>query len=713
MTAPILIDQLEPLRKRVLAGDNRACFVERETILGELETPAAAIPGRLRYSWTLRQLLGRVSTPVESEDVVLGRMVEAVTPASAAAYGNGRWQDFVNWRIIGSSGHMTLDYPELLAEGLQGVARKARETADRLDTDEAWNFAENCGMCADAVEGFARRYAAAARAAAESAKGPIRANFLRAAAALDEVPHRPAKDFFSALQSVWLVHMIQSCYVGCRDMAFGRMDQYLLPFYERGLADGTLTPELARAFLAHFLMKTNEIPGTCAWNYLSKLIPCVGTKQYIFVGGSLPDGQTSENALSSLILEAAMEVRMRDPIIHVRLAPGSPPAFRKKTGAAAVALKAQVQFWNDAVIAPALHRKGVAREDAWDYSGRACSIIEIGARQNNHDLHACLASWMLEALRACPEQTASLDEVLARFREVAETRTREAIAVRRNDPEPAYDTPFINGGGLHFHFESMLLRDCVAQGKTHCAGAIRYRVYSSHFYGLATIINSFMTVKRLVFDERRFTLAQLLAITEKNFEGHETLRQEILHRVPKFGNDIDEVDKLARAVGDAIADAGDAVMKGCLPKELFIVGIHSTFLHQVSGKHLPATPDGRLKGEPTSENLSPTYGTDTTGITALLKSTARLPFDRINTGSGNVKFAGKIEPEMIAALLQTYFQMGGLMLAPTFVDRTMLEDARAHPEQYRSLLVRLHGFSEYFTALPDNEQQELIQRTEY
>ncbi len=509
------------------------------------------------------------------------------------------------------------------------------------------------------------------------------------------------------------MHMIQSCCIGGRDMAFGRLDQYLWPFYQQGLADGTLSPELARAYLAHFLLKSNEISGTTAWNYLAKLIPCVGSKQYLYVGGSSPDGLSDENALSSLILDAAQHVRMRDPMLNVRLAPGTSLAFRQHAAAAAIALKAQVQFWNDAVIAPALQRQGVAREDAWDYTGRGCSMTEIGGRQNNHDIHGFLTTWLLQALCACPEAPASIDQVIARYSAVLEIELHSALAVRRNDPEPAYDTPFVNGGDLHFHLESMLLRDCVAQGKTHCAGGIRYRVYTSHFWGFATVVNCLMSIQRLVFQQKRFTLAELLAITEKNYVGHEALRQEILQRIPKFGNDDDEVDALAGAVGNAIADACDAVMAGSLPKELFVIGIHSTMLHQLTGKDLPATPDGRLQGEPVSENLSPTYGTDRNGVTALLKSLAKLPFDRISAGSANVKFAGTIAPEKLAVLLQSYFAIGGLMLGFTFVDRTMLQGARAHPEQYRSLLVRLHGFSEYFTALPDNEQMELLLRTEY
>lgn len=229
--------------------------------------------------------------------------------------------------------------------------------------------------------------------------------------------------------------------------------------------------------------------------------------------------------------------------------------------------------------------------------------------------------------------------------------------------------------------------------------------------GLATIADSLMTIKRLVFDERRFTIDEVIRICEENYTGHELLRQEILNRIPKFGNDIDEVDEIARRVCEILRDAVDTTPLP--PDHIAVASMYSLTAHNRAGGRLIATPDGRLAGQPLSENHSPTYGMDRAGITALFKSIAKLPMAHMPSGGLNVKFAGKLPPEKLASLLQALFDKGGAVVGFTFVDKATLEDARAHPERYRSLLVRQTGFSEYFCSLPVHEQLEIINRTEY
>jgi formate C-acetyltransferase len=197
----------------------------------------------------------------------------------------------------------------------------------------------------------------------------------------------------------------------------------------------------------------------------------------------------------------------------------------------------------------------------------------------------------------------------------------------------------------------------------------------------------------------------------RNFEGHDDLREEIQKRIPKFGNDQETVDALARRVGEIILDALDAAPLP--PDHLVIPGFYSLLHHHTFADHLPATPDGRRRGEPFSENQSPSYGTDTRGLTALLQSVARLPLDRTALGGLNVKFGGVIPAAKVRNILDTFFALGGLHIGFSFVDRQTLTEAREHPEQYRTLTVRMYGFSEYFVSLSPMEQQELIERTEH
>jgi len=245
---------LNRLKDAIFAGDNAACFLERERILQRL--PAQAVS----YTDALDILLAEVSTPVVDDDVFLGRVVE------------GRWPDSgsrpaIWYAILNSNGHMTLDWPVLLSQGLRALVQKAWESARRLGTVEAHAFAHDAARGVEAMTAYAQRYARVAmQCAAQQPDPQKRARLTRAAQALSSVPYGPATDLFTALQSIWLVHLITSCYLGARDFAFGRMDQYLYSYYEHDVANGRLSASEAQALLAHFFVKTNEITGTSTWN---------------------------------------------------------------------------------------------------------------------------------------------------------------------------------------------------------------------------------------------------------------------------------------------------------------------------------------------------------------------------------------------------------------------------------------------------------------
>ena len=713
-----LAAELDGLRRRILDGDNAACFIERQRTLLAVEPEAAHVPPGRRYAFVLDRMLAEVSTPIEPEDVILGRMVE------------GRWPDGgpdlrVTHPLIRSRAHLTLDWHTLLSRGLGGIERDARDTARRLATDDARQFADNAGICVRAVAVYARRYADHARALAPSADPTRRADLIRAADALDRVPGEPARNFFDAIQSIWLVHMVTSCYIGSRDFALGRMDQYLWPFYQQGLADGSLDPPGAVALLAHFLMKTNEITGTGAYNYRQKPIPCQSSKQYLVLGGRASDGTEQANELSGTILDAAGLVRMPQPVLTVRMDAHTSPGFKRAVARAVTVLGSQVNVFNDAIVVPAITRAGLGDAEAHDYAMVGCCRLDMPGRTVwNGDQFLDATHWLLAAMNGGrhpvdgrvwvaglrePDQLHTLDDVFDQFRTVATHQVQHTVDQvadwYRRTAAGETDEP-------RFHFESLLLGDCVARGKDCFHGGARNRMVALLLGGIATVANSLMTIKRLVFDEHRLGLRELLAMCRSNFAGHEHLRQEIVHQLPKFGNDDDEVDTLACRAGNIMLDA---VACARVPDGLFLpgAGFYSLESHHRWGRELPATPDGRRRGEPVSENQSPVYGTDVKGVTAVLRSVAKLPLERTVQGGLNVKFAASPAPDKLAGLVDSYFRMGGLHVGFTFASRDTLIDARAHPDRYRTLCVRLYGFSEYFVALSPEEQQELIDRTEH
>ncbi|MFW5870110.1 MAG: pyruvate formate lyase family protein [Candidatus Sumerlaeota bacterium] len=713
MITPARREQIHLLKRMIMDGNNHWCFIERETLLPALTEDAREVDGAYRYSTVFSQLMQGLSVPIIDDDVILGRMVEGPTGMSDEEVEATRWQDFCHQEILIGPGHLALDWEELLKEGMNGVARKARETAEREKTESARVLAKNAEMCAKACEGFARRYSEAARKKAAELDGWRRENMLRAAEALEQVPHGPATDYFSALQSIWIIYLVVSSIIGGRDYDLGRMDQYLLELYEKDIQSGAIDHNTAVWLMANFLIKCNENPGTSSQHYKPKPVPCAGNKQYLIIGGSKPDGTDCSNALSDVILEAERLVAMPQPVVVARIADSTPEPFLHHACEVTLASQGLIHFMNDRTMAPGLVRKGIAPEDAYDYGARGCSTIEIPARSACYTEMFNITPWLMEVLQSpdASEHFQSIDDIIDDFTEFSRRRIHKRLIENMQNPEPYWEVSFTNDGGSHFHFDALLMRDCIDKGKLYCQGGLRYKLRVCDFGSLATIADSLMSIQKIVYEEKRFTLSEFMQICENNFEGHEPLRQEILNRLPKYGNDNDEADALVSRLCAMLADIIDEIETP--PDTFFIPAVFTLINHNGQGEKMGATPDGRLAGEPLSENQSPTHGADRKGVTSLFKSVAKIPFERLPSGGLNVKFACKIPPEKLASLLRGYFAEGGTIVGFSIVDRSTLEDASSHPERYRSLLVRQTGFSEYFVAMPPHEQLEMISRSEY
>lgn len=692
-----LLTGLAPLRERIFAGDNTHCFVERQCALAALAPVLETLPARTRYAAILERLLAEASTPIEPEDVILGRMVEGPLPEGL--------QYHHNLPGFATNGHLTLDWPALLRRGLRALAAEARATADSREDDEAAAFAENAGRCCEALCGFAERYAAAAEEQAETAPPARRAALLRAARALRAAPAGPAPDFYAALQAIWLVQLVFSCYVGARDFAFGRLDQYLLPHYRRGLADGTLTPSLARACLAHFLLKTKEITGTTTDNYRTKPCPSCASNQYVVLGGRAATGETEANELSVLVLQAAALVKLPQPELNIRLDSATPSFLRRAVEQALPACHSQVQFWNDDAIVPQLRARGLPDEEACGYALTACNRTNLPGVLDfeGGDAFHNMAAWLLAALGDGSDPLlGEFEGILAAYAQVAEREVATAVAER---------SAWMRGAPGEFHFESVLLRGCVARGRDYSRGGLPYRAQYHFFGGVATVANSLVALRELIYAQRRFTLPQFLKIVADGFAGHERLRQEVLTSLPKYGNGDPGADELARRVCELALDALEAAPNP--DAHLLLPSIYSLYLQVPWGEQLPATPDGRLQGEPISENQSPAHGTDRAGVTALLRSVAHLPLARTPAGGLNLRLGFRPQPQTALQLVESFFALGGIHLGFTFVDREDLLAARLRPAEYRSLCVRVTGFSEFFIALSPAAQADVIARTGY
>ncbi len=676
---------LNRLREKVLVSDNKACFIERETLLRDHAAATLALPEEERYLAEFELLLDGLSTPVDPDDGFAGRMVEArwphPEPFSRVPGG------------IGSEGHITLPMPEILSKGLSGIAAEVSANAARIDSAEARYFERQALGCIEAIRRFCGRYAEAA----EKAGKP------EAAAALRVVPYRPAYDLCSALQSIWIMQFITSTVCGARDFAPGRIDQYLLPYF-----NAEPDRDRARELLAFFLIKFNEISGTATDNFDPKPVPCHSSKQYLVLGGRNAETEWQFNAVSELIVEAAESVKLPQPTLNFRIGTGMPETAWQLVGRAARTLDSQSNFFNDRLIVNKLLDSGIRPEDAWNYSFTACNRVDLPGTLYNImrriDVFDNSFAWFREALFAAAKRGGSpVETILAELRRIAEEKMLEDIRENRIE---LYCERF------HFRLESLFLRSCVQSCRDiDRMGAEHYRWMHRMFSGVANMADSLAAVRKLVEEERRFTLPELVSLLEADFSGTEPLRAEIVNRFPRYGNGDPKTDSLAAAAADALIDAAEAA--GRKTGFLMMTSLYSLTRHAAFGSEIGATPDGRRAGAQVSENQSPEHGADRESPTALLASVAALPLRRCICGGLNLKFGCRPAGENFAALIRSFFALGGLHIGFTVADRRTLEAARRNPGEFRTLLVRKTGFSEFFVALSPQEQQELIDRTEY
>lgn len=665
---------LSELKAMVFRSDDRACFIERERILAAQEREMADYEAPDRPARIFAKLMAGASTPICPHDYFAGRMVEALPDQGMQAPNV----------LICSPGHMSPDYERLLRLGLGGILAQIEATAARKGDAQSAEFAANARIVVTAIRDYARRYADAARGM----------GLPQMAQALERVPYEPAYDFYSALQSVWLIHMIASCYVGARDYAFGRFDQYMLPYYRQALAEGC-TEEALTELLAGFFMKTNEICGRATHNHECKPIRCQASKQYVNIGGEAP------NEFSFTVLNAARLANMAQPQIVVLLQPEADPRFTDAVFEALAVLTDKMNIYNYSPIVAALVRKGIPLDVAKDFTYSACCTFDLNYHSFRREYFVPVPQIFLEVLHR--QEYDSLEALTEQFRQ-ALTADMQRYADLAQRPYP------MARARKAFVLDSLLLTDSAVNCRYPCDGESRFNVLNLFCPGVATIGDSLMVLDKLVFREKRYTYRQFSQILQENYVNHKELRREILG-CTMFGNDDPDVDRYTALAGKIFLDAADELE---LKANYYAApGFYSLERDNTWREQVGATPNGRLAGEPFSENQSPTYGADKQGLTALLKSLGRLPFDRTVTGGLNLTFSRNMTPENLQALVLAYFQMGGLHAGISVIDRDTLIDAMARPEKYQSLTVRLYGFSEYFVSLPVWQQLAILERTEY
>lgn len=662
------LKQIEYLKERVFDLCNDHCFVERERFLNA--QPIVKEPSATYYASLLAALLDAVSTPVDKQDIFVGRAVEG-PPERDLPCPN---------RVLIAKGHLTPDYTRLLTLGYRGILEQVRKNATRLGTESALTYLKNAEIIVEGIRRFAARYAKAAKTAGN----------LRAYEALLRVPFEPAYDLYSALQSIWMVHFIQSCYVGYRDYGFGYPDDYLYPYYIEEKKRGTTDDEI-RHMLCGFLIKPNEICGRHTHNYKQKPIPCQAAKQYLLLDGG------KANALSELILEAAAVNSMAQPEITVLLAENAPEHFQNKVFDTMAEMTDKLQVYNCELMKNFLASKGMPAEIVNRPALTACCTFDIYGHTCREEYYMPTVQIFCDVLQSSTFR--SKEELLAAFGK-AVTEDCERYLTESRAPDRRWVRKV-------YVMDTLLLGTCNENCDYPPYGS-KYRAKNIFLPGLATLGDSLAALDAFVFSGR-MTYGAFMEMLKADFVGYERTHAAIL-ALPKFGNDTD-ADGYTVAMAETMLTAVETAAHA--ENEVIAPSFYSLQRENEWAPTTPATPDGKRAGEAISENQSPVYGADTKGVTAVLSSLAKIPFYRTAAGGLNLSFSTAVPPDILKALVRTYFQQGGLHVGITVMDKNVLRDAMAHPEKYRSLTVRLYGFSEYFICLPPWQQIAVLNRTTY
>lgn len=664
-----MLNKIEQLKELVFKQENDHCFIERELFLNQhLITKKDSVHF---YANLFSDMLDYVSTPINENDIFAGRVVEG-KPES-------QWEECPN-RTLFAKAHLIPDYNRLLTQGYKGILAQIQENAEKIKTKTATEYLENAKIVVDAIRRFALRYADQAK----------KAGMIQAYNALKQVPYEPAYDLYSALQCMWIVHMVTSCYIGGRDYAFGYMDEYLYPYYKIEKEKGTTDEEIS-AMLAGFFVKTNEICGRHPHNYRQKPILCQSSKQYVLLDGG------KANELSFLILEAAKINNMAQPEFTVVLSQNSSQDFHNKVFDAMAFLVDKLQVYNCEMVSDFLHNAGLPDAFVHRPAFSACCTSDLYLHSCREEFYVPTVQLFSKVLRENVFNTK--EKLLDTFADVITTECEKYLEESRNPERDWARCVFVH--------DSLLVGSC-NELCDYMPYGLTFRAKNIFLPGIATLGNSLCALDMLVF-KGDFPYTEFVKMLEADFQGYEKLYAKILS-LPKFGNDLDE-DSYTVEMAERLLSAVKQVKH--TKKEIILPSFYSLERDISWSEQIPATPDGKRKGKPFSENQSPVYGTDKNGITALLNSLSKLPFEKTAAGGLNLTFSSEVDADVLKALVKTYFQKGGLHIGITVYDRNTLLDAIKCPEKYKTLTVRMYGFSEYFVNLSPAQQQGILDRTVY
>lgn len=645
------------------------------------------------------------------------------------AYEAGVFTEFLEQR---APGH-TVNGDKIYKKGLLDLKNEIENAISNLDfysDDEALEKQEELeamSIAADAVISYARRYAQKLSELATSENDESRKKeLIQMAEICNHVPAHAPRTFHEALQYYWFVHLGVISELNPWDSFNpGRLDQHLYPFYKNDIQNGILTEEKARELLHAFWVKFNNHPAPPKVGVTAKESNTYTDFCLINLGGIKEDGSDAVNELTYIILDVIEEMRLLQPSSMVQVSKKNPDQFLKRALKIVKTGFGQPSIFNTDAIIQELVRQGKSIIDA--RKGGASGCVESGAFGTECYIlsgYFNMAKILEITLHNGKDprtgkkiglETGTLDS-FSTFEKLLQSYQSQLnhfinIKIKGNNIITQVYARY-----MPVPFLSLMIDDCISNGKDYNNGGARYNTRYIQGVGIGSTTDSLSAIKYHVFDNRKLSLKELIDILSIDFNGHEGFRDDLLNRTPKYGNDDDYADDIMKVIFEYFYNAveGRPAASGGLHHIMML----PTTCHVYFGSVIGALPDGRKAGKPLSEGISPVQGADRNGPTSVIKSAAKM--DHLRTGGTllNQKFTPQLLKDEtgitnLLHLVRAYFKLDGHHVQFNVVDAETLRKAQQSPEEYRSLIVRVAGYSDYFVDLTRELQEEIIQRTEH
>ena len=616
---------------------------------------------------------------------------------------------FKHWE----SGHILPGYHLVVEKGYGALIREGEAALAKADEAQR-PYVEAMLMCNRAASAYIRRFEEKAAAmAAETTEPAYKAQLEQIAAACGQIAEGAPRTFFEAIQLIWFTHELLYAENEPASISLGRLDQTLSPFYQRDTEAGILTYEEASDYIDALWIKFSAN---------------LHAYQNVTIGGLDQEGNFTANPVTYIILQATRRLRFDQPLISLRYHESMPEPLWAEAMALIKTGTGFPAFFYDGACIPAKLKMGIAKEDAQNYGLIGC--VEMGTPGKEYAKTEVLRINMSMILQLMMSGgTAALTGDRFPLKEQRDLDSIQSFS----EFYAWYRSELLHFGGLamdcinlldaclmHYYptpFLSITMEQCYEKGLDVTGGGTVYNNSGVNLCGMANAVDSLAAIRKVVFEDKLVTLSQLAKAMEADYEGYDDLRNVLVNHCPKFGNDLGEVDDLLSEVVDAFAAMVETYRNPRGGK--FQLGLYSVEDHAKMGLRTGATPDGRKAKVSLANAMSPVQGLDKIGPTAVVNSVLKTNLSHATNGMVlDLKFNPQFlenerHMDALKDLINAYCRNGGMEIQFNVVDRATLVDAQAHPERHQDLVVRVSGFSAYFTTLMKTTQDEIIARTEY